>query len=145
MKNTLKILSLVFVSLFMNVNAQDEITNRQQFQNVENIEKSYINKPLKEFLKGLKLEIKSVSYIREDESGPNRIILRFDDRETYAKLGQENIVPARITVYFINDMATKSIFNKLNQYGTIEENPIEQFKELKIQKLLGSNNHKMKF
>ena len=129
----------------MKISAQVTIASRQQFQNIENTEKNYINRPLKVFLKDLKLEIKSVSYIKEDESRPNRIILRFDNREEYNKLRQQKIMPARITVYFMSDTATKFVFDKLKQYGTIEEKPTDLFKELKIQKLVSTNNYEMKF
>lgn len=137
----LTIISTLFLSL--NLIAQDTILNRSQFDKIEN-KQYFFNRPLSEFLKTLKLDIKSVSFQKESEEGPNRIILRFDDRSEYGRLAQQNISPARITVYFIENEETKIAFYPLNQYGTIEgEKPTKKFENLKIQKIIGTENKKM--
>lgn len=136
------IISTLFLSL--NVIAQDTILHRAQFDKIES-KHFFLNRPLSEFLKTLKLDIKSVSFQKASEEGPNRIILRFDDRSEYGRLAQQNISPARITVYFIENEETKIVFDSLNQYGTIEEEkPTKKFENLKIQKLIGTENKKMK-
>lgn len=144
--NTIKITIIVILLIFVKTMAQDKVTSRDKFNKIEQSKQNYINKPLKDFLNSLEVKVKSVSYIKSGAEGPNRIILRFDDRENYNRLRNQEIMPARITVYFIDNVETKTVFNSLlNLYGLIEGNsPTSKFKNLKIQNIIGSSNYSLK-
>lgn len=138
--NLLKIALLKLTLLTITINAQTTIKSREQFNTLERSTKNYKGKPLEYFLKDLKLEIKSISYLKKSEEGPNQIILRFDNREKYNKLRGQGVMPARITIWFYDNNETQRAFKSLNAYGLLETSSVHQFKKLLIENIFSNSD-----
>jgi hypothetical protein len=138
--NLLKITLLILTLLTTAINAQKTITSREQFNTLGRSTQNYQGKPLEYFLKDLQVEIKSISYLKKSEEGPNQIILRFDTRATYNKLREQGIMPARITIWFYDNKETQQAFKDLNAYGLLDVRSVHQFKNLLIAKILSTSN-----
>lgn len=136
----LKIALLKLTMLTATINAQTTINSREQFNKLERSTQNYKGKPLEYFLKDLKLEIKSISYLKKNEEGSNQIILRFDNREKYNTLRKQGIMPARITIWFYDNHETQRAFKSLNAYGLLEASSVNQFKKLLIENIFSNSD-----
>ncbi|WP_312175487.1 hypothetical protein [Chryseobacterium sp.] len=137
--NLLKIALLKLTLLTITINAQTTIKGREQFNTLER-SKNYQGKPLEYFLRDLKLEIKSISYLKKNEEGPNQIILRFDNREKYNELRGQGMMPARITIWFYDNHETQYAFKGLQAYGLLKTSSLKQFKRLLIEKIFSNSD-----
>ena len=142
-----KLFLLLIFLLSVNILTQTNCAFKEiQYSKLERNQINFIGQPLREFIKTLDLPISSISYQNEDEDGLDRIILRFDSRESYNKLRRQNIMPGRITISFKNDHITKSVFKRLkNHYGIIESDPlkIKEFEHLIVHRINVSADSKI--